>query len=84
MQPTEVDLAFEGGGCDDRAKPQGLADRMREAWALRDAHSEIGEKRSEEREAPQSLADRLRAVSKGLDQERESKIKRERGLDHGL
>jgi hypothetical protein len=47
---------------------------MREAWAVRDQRSEIGDKRSdkretqsEEREAPQSLADRLRAGSKALD-----------------
>jgi hypothetical protein len=47
---------------------------MREAWAVRDQRSEIGDKRSdisdlqsEEREAPQSLAERLRAASKGLD-----------------
>lgn len=43
---------------------------------MRDARSEIGDKRSdkrdvqsEEREAPQSLADRLRSASKGLDHE---------------
>jgi hypothetical protein len=49
---------------------------MREAWAVRDQRSGIGDKRSdirdvqsEEREAPQSLADRLRAASKGLDHE---------------
>ena len=73
LQPSANELAYEGG---DRAKPQGLAARMREAWALRDAQSEIGEKRSvirethsEEQEAPQSLADRLRAASKGLDHE---------------
>jgi hypothetical protein len=76
MQPPEAELAYEGGGRDDDAKPQGLADRLREAWALRVAQSEIGEKRSEirethseEQEAPQSLADRLRAASKGLDHE---------------
>jgi hypothetical protein len=76
LQPPANELAYEGGGRDDRAKPQGLAARMREAWALRDAQSEIGEKRSgirethsEEPEAPQSLADRLRAASKGLDHE---------------
>ncbi len=74
MQPTASELAYEGGGREDRAKPQGLAARMREAWALRDAQSEIGEKRSvirqthsEEHEAPQSLAGRLRAGSKALD-----------------
>lgn len=76
LQPPAADLAFEGGGHDDRAKPQGLAARMREAWALRDADSVIGEKRSEireerseEREASQSLADRLRVAAKGLDHE---------------
>ena len=76
LQPPASELAYEGDGRDDRAKPQGLAARMREAWALRDAQSEIGEKRSEiretlseEQEAPQSLADRLRAASKGLDHE---------------
>ena len=73
MQPTEPGLAYEGSG-DSRERPQDLAARMREAWALRDQRSEIGDKRSdisdvqsEEREAPQSLADRLRAASKGLD-----------------
>ena len=73
LQPPAAELAYEGG---DRAKPQSLAARMREAWAVRDQRSEIGdqrsdirETRSEEREAPQSLADRLRAASKGLDHE---------------
>jgi hypothetical protein len=76
LQPPTSELAYEGGGRDDGAKPQGLAARMREAWALRDAQSEIGEKRSvirethsEEQEAPQSLTARLRAASKGLDHE---------------
>jgi hypothetical protein len=75
MQPTEPGLAYEGGG-DSRERPQDLASRMREAWAVRDQRSEIGDKRSdiretqsEEREAPQSLAERLRAASKGLDHE---------------
>jgi len=75
MQPTEPGLAYEGGG-DSRERPQNLAARMREAWAVRDQRSEIGDTRSdkretqsEEREAPQSLADRLRAASKGLDHE---------------
>ena len=75
LQPPEQGLAYEGGG-HDRARPQDLAARMREAWALRDAGSDIGDKRSdiretqsEEREAPQSLAERLRAASKGLDHE---------------
>jgi hypothetical protein len=47
---------------------------MREAWALRDARSDIGDQRSAISEeisdrppAPQSLADRLRAGSKALD-----------------
>jgi hypothetical protein len=66
LQPPAAELAYEGG---DRAKPQGLAARMREAWALRDAQAEIREEISDEREAPQSLADRLRAASKGLDHE---------------
>ena len=75
MQPTEPGLAYEGGD-DSRERPQDLAARMREAWAVRDQRSEIGDTRSdkretqsEEREAPQSLADRLRAASKGLDHE---------------
>lgn len=75
MQPPEPGLAYEGGG-DNRERPQNLAARMREAWAVRDQRSEIGDKRSdkrdvqsEEREAPQSLAERLRAASKGLDHE---------------
>ena len=75
MQPTEPGLAYEGGG-DSRERPQNLADRMRETWAVRDQRSEVGDKRSdkretqsEEREAPQSLAERLRAASKGLDHE---------------
>ena len=49
---------------------------MREAWALRDAGSDIGDQRSAISEktsdkpiAPQSLADRLRAGSKALDQD---------------
>jgi hypothetical protein len=47
---------------------------MREAWALRDAGSDIGdqrsaisEKTSDKSTATQSLADRLRAGSKALD-----------------
>ena len=47
---------------------------MREAWALRDQRSDIGDQRSAISEktsdksiAPQSLADRLRAGSKALD-----------------
>ena len=75
MQPPEQGLAYAGGG-DSPERPQDLAARMREAWAVRDARSEIGDKRSdisdvqsEKREAPQSLADRLRAASKGLDHE---------------
>ena len=74
MQPTEG-LAYEGVG-HDRDRPQDLAARMREAWAVRDMRSDIGdqrsaisEERSEEPDAPQSLADRLRAASKGLDHE---------------
>ena len=73
MQPTEPGLAYEGGG-ESRERPQNLAARMREAWAVRDQRSEIGDKRSdiremqsEEREAPQSLAERLRAGAKSLD-----------------
>ena len=75
LQPPEQGLAYaEGEGDASPERPQDLAARMREAWALRDQRSEIGDKRSdisdvqsEEREAPQSLADRLRAASKGLD-----------------
>lgn len=73
LQPPEAGLAYEGGG-HDRARPQDLAARMREAWALRDTRSDIGDQRSEISEkisdklaAPQSLADRLRAGSKALD-----------------
>ena len=73
LQPTEAGLAYEGGG-HDRDRPQDLAARMREAWALRDARSDIGdqrsaisEKTSDKPTAPQSLADRLRAGSKALD-----------------
>jgi hypothetical protein len=73
MQPPEPGLAYEGSG-DSRERTQDLASRMREAWAVREARSDIGDQRtdkretqSEEREAPQSLADRLRAASKGLD-----------------
>ena len=69
----EAGLAYAGGD-PGRDGPRDLAARLREAWAVRDAQSEIGEKRSEiseeqpeEREAPQSLADRLRVASKGLD-----------------
>jgi len=75
MQPPEAGLVYEGSG-HDRARPQDLAARMREAWALRDEPSEIGEtrsavseERSEKPDAPQSLADRLRVASKGLDHE---------------
>jgi len=75
MQTPEPGLVYEGGG-QGGDRPQDLAARMREAWALRDARSGIGEKRSaiseersEEPDAPQSLADRLRAASKGLDHE---------------
>lgn len=71
LQPPAAELAYEGG---DRAKPQSLAARMREAWAVRDAQSDIGDQRSAISEeisgkpaAPQSLADRLRAGSKALD-----------------
>jgi len=49
---------------------------MREAWALRNARSDIGDQRSEISEktsdkpaAPQSLADRLRAAAHGIDTE---------------
>ena len=61
LQPPEAGLAYEGGG-QDRDRPQDLAARMHEAWALRD-------QRSAERyqTSPQSLADRLRAGSKALD-----------------
>ena len=73
IQPSEAGLAYEGGG-DSRERPQDLAARMREAWALRDAGSDIGDQRSaisekisDKPDAPQSLADRLRAASKALD-----------------
>ena len=73
LQPPEAGLAYEGSG-HDRHRPQDLAARMREAWALRDARSDIGDQRSEISEktsdkpaTPQSLADRLRAGSKALD-----------------
>ena len=73
LQPFEAGLAYEGGG-HDRDRPQDLAARMREAWALRDQRSDIGdqrsaisEKTSDKSTAPQSLADRLRAGSKALD-----------------
>jgi len=73
LQPSEAGLAYEGSG-HDRDRPQELAARMREAWALRDAPSDIGdqrsaisEKTSDKPAAPQSLADRLRAGSKALD-----------------
>jgi hypothetical protein len=73
LQPPEAVLAYEGGG-HDRDRPQDIAARMREAWALRDAQSEIGdqrsafsEKTSDKPTAPQSLADRLREGSKALD-----------------
>jgi hypothetical protein len=49
---------------------------MREAWALRDVQSDIGEKRSAISEeisdkptTPQSLADRLRAAAPDIDGE---------------
>jgi hypothetical protein len=73
LQPPEAGLAYEGGG-HDHDRPQDLAARMREAWALRDARSDIGDQRSaisgeisDRPPAPQSLADRLRAGSKTLD-----------------
>ena len=75
LQPPEAGLAYEGGG-HDRDRPQDLAVRMREAWALRDVQSDFGEKRSAISEeisgkltAPQSLADRLRAAALGIDGE---------------
>ncbi|MDZ4309633.1 MAG: hypothetical protein U1A24_03615 [Cypionkella sp.] len=75
LQPPEQGLAYVGGG-DSPERPQDLAARMREAWAVRDQRSDIDDKQSdkketqsEERSAPQSLADRLRAASKGLDHE---------------
>ena len=40
---------------------------MREAWALRDARSEISEEISDKPAASQSLADRLRTGAKSLD-----------------
>lgn len=71
----DAGLAYEGNG-HDRDRPHDLAARMREAWALRDARSDIGdqrsaisEKTSDKSAAPQSLADRLRAGSKALDQD---------------
>ena len=73
LQPPEAGLAYEGGR-HDRDRQQDLAARMREAWALRDQRSDIGdqrsaisEKTSDKSTAPQSLADRLRAGSKALD-----------------
>jgi hypothetical protein len=73
LQPSEAGLAYEGGG-HDRDRPQDLAARMREAWALRAQRSDIGDQRSAISEeisdrpaAAQSLADRLRAASKALD-----------------
>jgi hypothetical protein len=113
LQPPEPRLAYEGGG-DSRERPQDLASRMREAWALRDQRSAISDETSDKAVAPQSLADRLRAGSKALDheeiaarlaatrqgrevegqgkareaeeleQEREARRVRDRGLDHGL
>jgi hypothetical protein len=66
LQPPEAGLAYEGGG-HDHDRPQDLAARMREAWALRDQRLAISEKTSDKSAAPQSLADRLRAGSKALD-----------------
>ncbi len=73
LQPPDAGLAYEGTG-HDRDRPQDLAARMREAWALRDARSDVGDQRSEISEktsdkpaTPQSLADRLRAGSKAVD-----------------
>ena len=73
LQPPEAGLAYEGGG-HDRDRPQDLAARMREAWALRDQRSDIGDKRSaiseeisDKPDTPQTMADRLRAGSKVLD-----------------
>jgi hypothetical protein len=73
LQSPEAGLAYEGNG-HDRDRPQDIAARMREAWALRDAPSDIGDQRSAISEKtsdkpadPQSLADRLRAGSKALD-----------------
>ena len=75
LQPPEAELAYEGG-VQDRDRPQDLAAKMREAWALRDQRSDvadqrsaISEKTSDKATAPQSLADRLRAGSKALDHE---------------
>ena len=65
LQPSDAGLAYEGGG-HDRDRPQDLAARMREAWAMRDQISGISEKTSDKPATPQSLADRLRAGSKAL------------------
>jgi hypothetical protein len=91
LQPSEAGLAYEGGG-HDSDRPQDLAARMREAWALRDAGSEIGEKRSaiseeisDEPVASQSLADRLRTGAKSLDHDeiaaRLAAIREARGVE---
>jgi hypothetical protein len=49
LQPPETGLACEGGGhVQDRL--QHLAARMREAWALRDARSDIGDQRTDIRQ----------------------------------
>ena len=76
LQPLDAGLAYEGGA-HDRDRPHDLAARMREAWALRDTRSGIGdtrsaisEKTSDKPTTPQSLADRLRAGSKALDHEK--------------
>lgn len=73
LLPSEAGFAYEGRG-HDRDRPQDLAARLREAWALRDQRSDIGDPRSviseeisDKPTAPQSLADRLRAGSKALD-----------------
>ncbi|WP_071797501.1 MobQ family relaxase [Natronohydrobacter thiooxidans] len=75
LPPSASGLAYEGGG-HERDRPQDdLAARMREAWALRDAQSGIGGKRSTISEEisdkpetpPQSLADRLRLAARGID-----------------
>ena len=91
MQPPEAGLAYESGGHGGGSLD--LADRLRAAWALRDTHSEIGEKRSalseersEEPDAPQSLAARLHAAAHGIDTEeladRAAALRRDREAEH--
>jgi hypothetical protein len=71
-QPTELGLAYEGGG-HDRDRPQDLAARMREAWESRQSRTEAeagaAPGRTPEPGFARSLAERLRGAAQGIDRD---------------